>query len=174
MFDDKSNIRQWARPYRRCGTNTHNPAKVWTCRVRRFYPRRAPNPPHPVLLLAEPWSGIPARGCATAHRAEVNWTPIARGLTLHVLRHSHMVMLDEFGAPAVLVEERFSHLNGTVSARHKHVSQDMRNELLDRLTLLWSKTPDESLALSPRSPVAVLGKLLLARAAGAGAFDSGQ
>ena len=62
-----------------------------------FYPRRAPNPAHPVPLLAEPWPGIPVRGRGAAARAEANWTPIARGLTPHGLRHSHMIMLDEFG-----------------------------------------------------------------------------
>lgn len=139
-----------------------------------FYPRRAPNPAHPVPLLAEPWPGIPVRGRGAASRAESNWTPIARGLTPHGLRHSHMVMLDEFGTPAVLVEERFGHQNGTVSARYKHVSQDMRSELLDKLTLLWTKTLDARLALSRRSPVAALDKLLLARASDTGAPEPGQ
>lgn len=131
--------------------------------VTGFYPRRAPNPAHPVPLLAEPWPGIPARGRGAASRAEACWTPIARGLTPHGLRHAHMVMLDEFGTPTVLTEERFGHRNGTVSARYKHVSRSMRIELLDDLTSLWSRTLDERLALSPRSPVAALDKLLLAR-----------
>lgn len=139
--------------------------------VTGFYPRRAPNPGHPVPLLAEPWPGIPARGRGAASRAETCWTPIARGLTPHGLRHAHMVMLDEFGTPAVLTEERFGHRNGTVSARYKHVSRSMRTELLDDLTSLWSRTLDERLALSPRSPVAALDKLLLARAASVSTTD---
>lgn len=131
--------------------------------VTGFYPRRAPNPAHPVPLLAEPWPGVPARGRGASNRAEANWTPIAPGLTPHGLRHSHMVMLDEFRTPSVLIEERFGHINGTVSARYKHVSKDMRIELLESLTALWSETLDERLALNPRSPVAALDKLLLAR-----------
>lgn len=131
-----------------------------------IYPRRAPNPPHPVPLLAEPWPGIPARGRGAANRAEACWTPIAQGLTPHGLRHGHMVMLDEFGTPSVLTEERFGHRNGSVSARYKHVSRTMRAELLQNLTELWNQTLDERLALHPRSPVAALDKLLTARAGG--------
>lgn len=134
--------------------------------VTGFYPRRAPNPEHPVPLLAEPWPGIPVRGRGASNRAEASWTPIAPGLTPHGLRHSHMVMLDEFRTPSVLIEERFGHLNGTVSARYKHVSQDMRAELLENLTGLWNKTLDARLALNLRSPVITLDKLLCARAAG--------
>lgn len=139
-----------------------------------IYPRKAPNPAHPVPLLAQPWPGIPVRGRGAASRAEANWTPIAPGLTPHGLRHSHMVMLDEFGTPAVLVEERFGHQNGTVSARYKHVSPDMRSELLDNLTRLWNRTLDARLALSPRSPVAALDKLLLARASSVGPAEPGR
>jgi hypothetical protein len=139
--------------------------------VTGFYPRRAPNPKHPVPLLAEPWPGIPVRGRGASNRAEASWTPIAPGLTPHGLRHSHMVMLDEFRTPSVLIEERFGHLNGTVSARYKHVSQDMRAELLANLTVLWNKTLDERLVLNPRSPVAALDNLLLARASQASTPD---
>ncbi|MFH8386911.1 LacI family DNA-binding transcriptional regulator [Kitasatospora sp. NPDC018058] len=125
-----------------------------------WYPKKSPQSEHPVSVLAEPWPGVPARGRGAAARAEVCWLPIARGLTPHGLRHSHKVMLDWLKTPKVLTDERMGHLDGSVGARYSHVTQEMRDELMEGLTRIWEEALAARRRLSPRSPVAVLDALL--------------
>lgn len=54
-----------------------------------WYPEKAPQPARPVPVLAEPWPGVPVRGCGAHGRADACWVPIAPKLTPHGLRHSH-------------------------------------------------------------------------------------
>ena len=73
--------------------------------------------------------------------------------------------LDEIGVPDKLADERMGHANGSVQARYSHVTQPMRDQLMIGLTEMWCAALDARLAMSPRSPVAVLDQLLAARAA---------
>ncbi|MFJ5984209.1 LacI family DNA-binding transcriptional regulator [Lentzea sp. NPDC092896] len=129
-----------------------------------FYPKKAPYDARPVPVLAEPWPGVPVRGRNAPGRADACWTPIAKGLTPHGLRHSHKTSLVEKGIPKPLQDERFGHMDGTVQGRYSHVTEDMRARLLAELTADWETALDERIAMNPRSPVAVLDELLQARA----------
>lgn len=37
----------------------------------------------------------------------------------------------------MLADERIGHLDGSVQARYSHVTQEMREELMDGLTRIW-------------------------------------
>jgi hypothetical protein len=53
---------------------------------------------------------------------------------------------------------------GSVPARYSHITAGMRRALLDGLTGLWDLALDERRAMAARSPVALLDRLLVARA----------
>jgi hypothetical protein len=72
--------------------------------------------------------------------------------------------MEELGTPAKLMDERMGHEDGSVQSRYSHITAAMRRQLLDELTGLWVAALDARRALSPRSPVAVLDRLLAARA----------
>ncbi|MDG4856724.1 LacI family DNA-binding transcriptional regulator [Streptomyces sp. T-3] len=129
-----------------------------------WYPKKAPQEARPVPILGEPWPGIPVRGRNSQGRADSCWLPIAKGLTPHGLRHSHRAQMEELGAEKVLMDERMGHLDGSVSARYAHVTPPMRKRLLLGLTEQWEAALDARRAMCPHSPVAVLDRLLQARA----------
>ena len=60
------------------------------------------------------------------------------------------------------------HEDGSVQARYSHVTAGMRRQLLGGLTELREAALDARRALAPRSPVAVLDRLLVARRKEAG------
>lgn len=71
-------------------------------------------------------------------------------------------MLADLGTEKVLMDERMSHIDGSVSARYAHVAAGMRRRLLSGLTGLWEASIDARLAMCPTSPVAALDRLLRA------------
>jgi len=127
-----------------------------------WYPATAPSATRAVLVLAEPWPGIPARGRGAAARADSCWPPIAQGLTPHGLRHTHKMLMEELGAPPKLMDERMGHEDGSVQARYTYVTPTMRERLMDGLTELWHTALAECRALCASSPVTVLDELLTA------------
>ncbi|MEI5525397.1 LacI family DNA-binding transcriptional regulator [Streptomyces brasiliscabiei] len=129
-----------------------------------WYPKKAPQETRPVPLLSEPWPGIPVRGRNAQGRAEACWLPVARGLTPHGLRHSHRTHMEDLGTEKVLMDERMGHIDGSVSARYAHVTPGMRQRLKVGLTEQWETALDTRRSLHPRSPVAVLDRLLHDRA----------
>lgn len=131
-----------------------------------WYPPKAPQPKRLVPLLAEPWPGVPARGRGAAGRAEVCWVPVAKGLTPHGLRHLAKTLMEELGTPPKLMDERMGHLDGSVQARYSHVTDAMRERLMEGLTEVWQEALDARLAMHPRSAVGALDRLLLERAEG--------
>jgi hypothetical protein len=130
-----------------------------------WYPRKAPLPRRPVPVTAEPFPGLPVRGRNYVERSEACWVPISDGLTPHLLRHTHRTWMTEDRIPEILAHERLGHEMGGIAARYTHVTESMRAELCDALTERWNSALDARLRLNPRSPVAVLDELLLARAA---------
>jgi integrase len=128
-----------------------------------WYPKKAPYDARPVPVLAEPWPGVPARGRNASGRADACWTPIAKGLTPHGLRHSHKTLMRGLGTPSPLMDDRMGHQDGSVQARYDHTTQAMREQLLDGLTAEWEASLDARLAMSSRSPVGALDELLRAR-----------
>jgi hypothetical protein len=138
------------------------------CSTRSVSPQTSPSSARPVPILGEPWPGVPVRGRGASARADACWVPIARGLTPHGLRHSHKTLMQELGVPAVLQDERMGHADGSVQARYSHVTAAMRRRLLENLTGVWDRALAARRELAPRSPVAVLDRLLGAGAAGGG------
>jgi hypothetical protein len=61
------------------------------------------------------------------------------------------------------MDDRMGHEDGSVQARYSHITPAMRQQLLDGLTRLWLEALDARRALSPRSPVATLDRLLSER-----------
>jgi hypothetical protein len=71
--------------------------------------------------------------------------------------------MDELGVPAKLQDDRMGHEDGSVQA-YSHITAEMRRALLDGLMARWLAALDERRAMATRSPVAVLDRLLIARA----------
>jgi hypothetical protein len=69
-------------------------------------------------------------------------------------------MMDGFGTPSQLKDERMGYLDGSVQARYSHVMQAIRDQLMGDLTEVWLAALAERYKLSPHSPVAVLDRLL--------------
>lgn len=136
---------------------------LFTPAVSGWYPKEAPQEARPVPVLGEPWPGVPARGRNAGERADSCWTPIAKGLTPHGLRHTHRTMMEDLGTEKVLMDERMGHIDGSVSARYAHVTPGMRRRLMLGLTEQWEAALDARLAMCPTSPVCVLNVLLEAR-----------
>jgi hypothetical protein len=105
-----------------------------------------------------------AFGRNAAGRAEACWLPIAAGLTPHGMRHGHRTTMEELNTPAKLMDDRMGHEDGSIQSRYTHITALMRSTLMDGLTRLWLAALDARRAMSPRSPVAVLDRLLVARA----------
>ncbi|MDH2388159.1 LacI family DNA-binding transcriptional regulator [Streptomyces sp. HNM0663] len=130
------------------------------------YEKVGSRPGHPVPVRADSWmAGTLVQGRGASARATVCWVPIAQGLTPHGLRHSHRTHMEDLGTPKVLMDERMGHMDGSVSARYAHVTDEMRLRLMAGLTRSWEASLDARLAMCPRSSVAVLDALLQARAA---------
>ncbi|MEV7953692.1 LacI family DNA-binding transcriptional regulator [Streptomyces sp. NPDC087532] len=127
-----------------------------------WYPKRgSADPARPVCVVAgEHWPGTVIRGRWSATQADACWAPVAPGLTNHGLRHCHSTWLEDLGTPSVLIDERMGHIDGSVSARYKHVTDGMRDRMLAGLTGLWVESLTARAALSPSSPVGVLNRLL--------------
>ncbi|MDQ0941787.1 ABC-type phosphonate transport system ATPase subunit [Streptomyces sp. V1I1] len=71
--------------------------------------------------------------------------------------------MEELRIPPKLMDERMGHMDGSVQARYSHITREMRASLMSGLTVEWERALDARLAMSPRSPVAVLDALLRAR-----------
>lgn len=125
-----------------------------------WYPKKAPRPPQPVPILAEPWPGVPARGRNAPGRADVCWLPVARGLTPHGLRHTHKTLMEELGTPIKLMDDRMGHEDGSVQALYSHITTEMRRRLMGGLIGFWTDALDRRHRMAPGSPVAALDELL--------------
>jgi len=132
--------------------------------VTGSYPAKAPRRASPVPVLAEPWPGVPVRGRGAAGKADACWVPIAVGLTPHGLRHTYKTIMIELGTPAALMDAQMGHEDGSVQALYSHITAEMIRRLLDGLTDIWEAALEARRRLSPRSPVAVLDRLLVERA----------
>ena len=60
------------------------------------------------------------------------------------------------------MDERMGHIDGSVSARYAHVTDQMRLRLMEGLTRDWNEALAARRALNPGSAVAVLDALLKA------------
>ncbi|WP_280406129.1 LacI family DNA-binding transcriptional regulator [Nocardia brasiliensis] len=118
------------------------------------------HPSRPVPVTADPFPGIPIRGPRAAQRADGVWAAIADGMTPHGNRHSVRVDYDRYGTPKVLVDLRMGWIDPSMSARYAHVTQEMRDRLMEQQTEDWEKALDMRAAMGATSPVAVLDRCL--------------
>lgn len=88
------------------------------------------------------------------------WVPVKAGLTPHGLRHSHKTWMIEDRVPEILAETRLGHEVGGIRGVYSHVSGQMREELKAALQARWEESLKARAALSPRSAVPVLDRLL--------------
>ncbi|MER8042740.1 LacI family DNA-binding transcriptional regulator [Streptomyces sp. NPDC094032] len=126
-----------------------------------WYPSRGTlDPPRPVCVRAEPWPGQVVRGRHSASQADACWVPIERDLTPHGMRHTGKALMEELGAPKVLIDERMGHIDGSTPAIYSHVTNGMRLRLKQGLTDVWRQALAARAAMCPWSPVRVLDGLL--------------
>jgi len=120
-------------------------------------------PKRPVPLGGE-WPGTRLRGPGAISRATLRWEPVAPGLTPHLMaRHSMRTLMEEKRIPHIMSETHLRHDIPGVSGAYRHVTDNMREELAAMMTAEHERALDARLAMSPRSPVAVLDAMLLER-----------
>lgn len=133
--------------------------EMFTAAASGWFPARSPLPARPVPLKGE-WPGVRVRGRNAQGRAEFSWLPVAQGMTPHGLRHSAKTLMEEKRIPEILSESHLRHDIPGVSGAYRHVTAAMRGELTAMMTAEHEAALGARLAMSPRSPVAVLDGLL--------------
>ncbi|MFC5187101.1 tyrosine-type recombinase/integrase [Actinomadura harenae] len=106
------------------------------------------------------WPGAPVVGRNSAGRAEAAWLPVEPGLTPHGLRHSHKTWMLEDHIPEIAQFERLGHTMGGIRGVYSHASDDMRQAILTGLQRRWEESLSARAAISPRSAVPLLDRLL--------------
>jgi hypothetical protein len=67
----------------------------------------------------------------------------------------------ELGIPAAVMDSQMGHLDTSVQGRYTHITPAMTDELSLGLSERWQAALDARRAFHPRSPVAVLDRLLV-------------
>lgn len=93
-------------------------------------------------------------------RAALTWLPVAEGLTVHDLKHSHKVWMIEDDVPEVAQAERLAHKLGGIRGRYSHVSEPMRQQLVTGLQSRWEESLRRRAKTGP-SKLPILQELLL-------------
>jgi hypothetical protein len=117
----------------------------------------------PVPLDGE-WPGERIRGRNALARSQWCWLPVAGDVHPHLERHWVKTWMEAARIPEILSEEVLGHKIPGISGKYRHVSPEMRAELAAAQTGAWEEALDARLAMSSRSPVAVLQELLSERA----------
>jgi integrase len=81
-----------------------------------------------------------ARKRGPAPKPRPDWGPIVRGLTPHDLRHSHKTWMIDDGAPEVAQAERLGHTIPGIRGVYSHVSDEMRERLVNALETRWQQS----------------------------------
>ena len=89
-----------------------------------------------------------------------SWLPLVPGLTAHGLRHGHRTWMAEDGIPDILAEQRLGHEVPGMRGLYTHVSDRMREALIQALQARWEDSLRARAAISPHSPVPLLDELL--------------
>jgi integrase len=92
-----------------------------------------------------------------------SWLPLVPGLTAHGLRHGHRTWMAEDGIPDILAEQRLGHEVPGMRGLYTHVSDRMREALVEALQARWEDSLRARAAILPRSPVSLLNELLTSR-----------
>ena len=143
-------------------------------------------PPRIVTVDASTWPGIPLASWPTVIPADgsrsspdgyvpprgrgiriipdgvplASWLPLAPGLTAHGLRHGHRTWMAEDGIPDILAEQRLGHEVPGMRGLYTHISDRMREALLQALQVRWEDALRARAAIRPHSPVPLLDELL--------------
>jgi hypothetical protein len=99
--------------------------------------------------------GIPSQDPALAA-----WLPAKQGLTPHGLRHSKKTWMIEDSIPEILAELSLGHEIPGMRGLYSHVSEQMRQELKDKLQARWESSLQVRFELNFYSPVRILDELL--------------
>lgn len=100
------------------------------------------------------------RAYSSPSPALASWLPVAKGLTPHGLRHSWQTAMDDGGIKRALSMHVMGHEDHSMPARYGHITDTMREELLDLQARLWSDALAWRARLDPRSTVGVLDAAL--------------
>lgn len=132
--------------------------------------RRGERAPVYVMLEGEPWPGKVTGARGAESRAHACWLPIpvenpedkeeGDTVTPHSLRHSHKSWMIEDGIPEVAQFERLGHELGGIRGVYSHVSDQLRQDILDGMQARWEASLRARFAMCPRSPVPLLDGLL--------------
>ena len=118
----------------------------------------------PQYLTKATWSAAYARLVDRPKPADpvplACWLPLRPGLTPHGLRHGHQTWLDDLGIRYVLQSERMGHEVPGMRGIYSHVTAAMRSDLKNGLQAVWEKSLRQRAAISERSAVPVLDKLM--------------
>jgi len=130
-------------------------AQSWPGRPLPLWPAATPGEPHELPQgRGRPRLGEDAR--------VASWLPILADLTPHGLRHGYQTWMDEGGASYVYQSAQMGHEVPGIRGVYSHVSPSMRASLRTHLQAARKDALRQRAALSPRSPVGVLDKLLWA------------
>jgi len=137
-------------------------AWIFTPAATGWYPQRTPQPARPVPVTAAPWPGIPLRGRNAHGRAEACWLPVLSRATPHSCRHGRETCMNDHAIPKVLRDLVMGHRTAGMEGVYAHVTPESRAALIAADEADWKSSLAVRSALSPRSPVPVLDRLLSA------------
>jgi integrase len=89
-----------------------------------------------------------------------SWLPLVPGLTAHGLRHGHRTWMAEDGIPDVLAEQRLGHEVPGMRGLYTHVSDRMRDTLIQALQARWDDSLRARAAICGHSPIPLLDEML--------------
>ena len=80
-------------------------------------------------------------------REDVAYGPLVPGLTPHDLRHSSKTWMIEDGHPEVVQAERLGHTVPGVRGIYSHVTDEMRQRVVDGMQARWERAYTERLKM---------------------------
>lgn len=83
--------------------------------------------------------GRPARARRQGVAARAEWEPIARGMTMRDLRHTHDTYQAQIGVRSALEFEQAGHKRPGIKAVYQHPTPEMRQERLDGLQEIYER-----------------------------------
>ena len=121
----------------------------------------------PVYVLAQPWPGLPVRSGNRKHRAadlaDGTWPNLVGKFRPHDHRHTHATWLDDAGVSKVLQMDRRGHAMQGMDRVYMHVTEQMRQRLVDVLEELWHESVAQRRVISQHSEVPLLNHALATR-----------
>lgn len=158
--------KRWPRPSRRVTVDVTPLEIEGEIGTGSVFPGRPLTPAWPDAVAGEEFV-IPRRQghwlydpADEGRRHLASWLPIKSGLTPHGLRHGHQTWMDDGGIKKALKVERMGHEDTSMSGRYGHVTDGMREQLLELLEALWENGLAERFKISPHSPVTILDDAL--------------